>query len=278
MLSYQHGYHAGGFADVVKHLTLSRLLKYMTEKEKPLFYLETHSGRGGYDLFDQQASKTKEYGEGIELLWKQKDKLPTLFSPYIEIIGDLNTSKKLRYYPGSPCLAINLLREQDRIYCCELHPREFEHLESLHHAGKRVFCSHSDGVASLGSLLPPPERRGLIFIDPSFEIKTEYKLIPKAIKAAYQRFSTGVFCLWYPLVDNYYHEQLLRNMQAIGAKSNLRIEFNLNSGQEGMTGCGLWIINPPYVLCEELKLGLKHLTTVFNPGKSTFLVNELNCD
>ncbi|MBA2651717.1 MAG: 23S rRNA (adenine(2030)-N(6))-methyltransferase RlmJ [Tatlockia sp.] len=277
MLSYQHGYHAGHYADVVKHLTLSRLLNYMTSKDKPLFYLETHSGRGFYDLQSSQAAKTKEYCEGIDLLWNQKEKSPSVFGPYLDIINNLNNSQKLRYYPGSPSIAINMLRDQDRLFCCELHPREFEYLQNLPQQGKRVFYSHSDGMESLNALLPPIERRGLVFIDPSFEVKTDYKLVPRAIKSAYQRFSTGVFCLWYPLVDTFYHEQLLRSMESIGAKSNLRIEFYLNNSPQsgmGMTGCGLWIINPPYLLKEEIKIGLKYLTTLFNTGKSSFLVNE----
>jgi 23S rRNA (adenine2030-N6)-methyltransferase len=275
MLSYQHGYHAGHFADVVKHLTLTRLLSYMTAKEKPLFYLETHSGRGIYDLHGSQASKTKEHCEGIDILWKQKDKLPPVFSPYLEIINQVNKSEKLRYYPGSPCIAINMLREQDRIYCCELHPREYEYLQKLPYLNKRVFYSQSDGIASLNALIPPTERRGLIFIDPSFEVKSEYKEIPKAIKAAYQRFSTGVYCLWYPLVDQFYHDQLLRAMAKIGTENALRIEFSwTNSNQIGMTGCGLWIINPPFTLAEEIKSALQYLRTLI-PGDSSYLVEKV---
>ena len=274
MLSYQHGYHAGNFADVVKHLTLSRLLSYMTSKEKPLFYLETHSGRGLYDLKDSQANKTKEYLQGIDLLWKNKEKLPPVFSPYLQAICKINQANELRFYPGSPSLAIDFLREQDRLFCCELHPREFEHLEELPHYGKRMFCSHSDCMESLKSLLPPIERRGLIFIDPSYEVKTDYKEIPKAIKSAYARFSTGVFCLWYPLVDKRLHEQLLRGLDNIAAANTLRIEFCLSGlTQPGMTGCGLWICNAPYILANEMKIALQELRTLFNPGVSSFIID-----
>lgn len=272
MLSYQHGYHAGNFADVVKHLTLSRLLNYMLNKEKPLFYLETHSGRGCYDLQDSQAKKTGEYRQGIQLLWDQKETLAPLFSPYLQTIDKIN-NKSLRFYPGSPSIAIDMLRTQDRLYCCELHPREFEYLETLPHQGKRVFYSHSDGITSLNALLPPAERRGLVFIDPAYELKTEYKQIPKAIKSAYQHFSTGIYCLWYPLVDKYLHEQLLRGLSAIESKKALRIEFHLTAAsQPGLTGCGLWIINPPYVLANEMKIALKELCSLFNPGVSSFIV------
>lgn len=270
MLSYQHGYHAGNFADVVKHATLCRILTYLAKKEKPLFYLETHSGKGRYDLKDSQAIKTGESEQGIKLLWKYKNQLSPLFSPYLKCISALNTSD-LRFYPGSPALAIELLRAQDRLYCCELHPREFEQLKALPHAGKRIFFSHSDGMATLQTLLPPPERRGIIFLDPSYELKEEYKTIPQAIKLAYQRFSTGIFCLWYPLVDSRLQQQLLRGMENIGASNTMRLEFNWTTmNVEGMTGCGLWIINPPYTLEAEMKTILEQLKTVFNPGISSF--------
>ncbi len=275
MLSYQHGYHAGCFADVIKHLTLSRLLNYMVMKEKALFYLETHAGRGLYDLKSTQSLKTDEHSQGISLIWSHKKEFSKLFNPYLQTISKANTHHELRFYPGSPLFALEMLRLQDRLFCSELHPREFEHLEALPRQGKRVFISHSDGMADMNALLPPPERRGLIFIDPSYEIKTEYRQVPKAIKNAYERFSTGVFCLWYPLINEQFHDQLLRGMKNSGVKSSLRIEFNLNNPKElGMKGCGLWIINPPYVLEEEMSLILQQLCKVFNPGKSSFIIDK----
>ncbi|MFA5960165.1 MAG: 23S rRNA (adenine(2030)-N(6))-methyltransferase RlmJ [Tatlockia sp.] len=275
MLSYQHGYHAGNYADVVKHLTLTRLLHYLLTKEKPLFYLETHSGRGLYDLKAGQSTKTHEYQQGISLLWGKKEKLDPLFSLYLQAIEQCNQDAGLRFYPGSPAIALHMLRELDRLFCCELHPREFEHLSQLHRRGKRVFFSENDGITQLNALLPPEERRGLIFIDPSFEIKNEYKTIPQAIMEAHRRFSTGVYCLWYPIVDKQYHEQLLRGMRRIEAKSALRIEFNLNARQAGMGGCGLWIINPPFVLAEEMKKILDTLRTLFHPESASFIIETL---
>lgn len=274
MLSYQHGYHAGNFADVLKHLTLSRLLNYMTRKDKPVFYLETHSGRGIYDLKDSQANKTGEYHQGISLLWQKKSQLPPVFSDYKQILNDLNPKGDLRYYPGSPLIALHGLRPEDRLFCCELHPREFEFLQQLDTRDKRVFFSESDGIHSLKSQLPPAERRGLVFIDPAYEIKNEYKQIPLAIKSAFAHFSAGVYCLWYPLVDKYLHQQLLRGMADIPSVNKLRIEFYLTAAAAtpGMTGCGLWIINPPYTLADEMKEGLQFLRTLFNPGISSYLI------
>jgi 23S rRNA (adenine2030-N6)-methyltransferase len=275
MLSYQHGYHAGNFADVVKHLTLSRILCYAAQKNKPLFYLDTHSGRGLYDLKDSQAMKTGEYLQGINLLWQHRHHLPALFSPYLHCIDKINTGSNLRFYPGSPALAIELLRTQDRLYFCELHPQEFTCLENLKRENKRVFYSHTDGIASLKALLPPVERRGVIFIDPSFEVKDEYKTIPRAIKTAHEKFSTGIYCAWYPLVDRRLSEQFLRGMKAIPATCSLHIEFNMHSNTElGMSGCGLWIINPPFTLKAEMEILLKQWQALCNPLTPTFQIKS----
>jgi 23S rRNA (adenine2030-N6)-methyltransferase len=258
MLSYQHGYHAGNFADVIKHFTLTRILDYLTRKDKALFYLETHSGKGVYDFTDKQAKKTEEYKEGIAKFWDNRNQLPKTFAPYLQTIEKMNPEGNLRYYPGSPYLAMQLLRKQDRLYCCELHNREFEALNALRHPGMNFFCSHSDGIESLQSLVPPPEKRGLIFIDPAYELKDEYKDIPRAIKAAYSKFSTGTYCLWYPIVDKKHTERLVREMSQINTKDYLHFEFTLkDTSKLGMIGCGLWIINPPYVLEAELKEALK---------------------
>ena len=273
MLSYQHGYHAGNFADVIKHLALTQLLSYLTLKDKPLFYLETHSGTGVYHLKSKQSEKTGEYKQGINLIWPQRAKLPVEFQNYLNIIKELNQTDELNYYPGSPVLAINSLRPEDRLFFCELHPNEFELLKQISTYKKKVHFSHSDGVAQLKALLPPPEKRGLIFIDPSYEIKEEYKKIPQAIKNAYAHFSNGVYCLWYPLVDRKFTEQLSKKMQEIEAKNILKVEFNLNLyPNEGMAGCGLWIINPPFTFAAEMETILNILKTYFNPGKSSYII------
>lgn len=273
MLSYQHGYHAGNFADVIKHIALTRLLGYLTLKEKPLFYLETHSGKGLYDLKNKQAEKTKEYQQGIQLLWPNRQSLPLLFQNYLNIIEQLNPMDALQYYPGSPYISLNLLRMQDRMYFCELHPREFEILNQLPRFSKKAHFSKSDGIAAIKALLPPPEKRGLIFIDPSFEIKEEYKEIPLALKQACSRFSTGVYCLWYPLVNKKLTDKLNRGMRDIPIKNTLHIEFSLTpTPTDSMYGCGLWVINPPFTLAEEMKSVLNTLKNYFNPENSSYII------
>lgn len=273
MLSYQHGYHAGNMADVLKHAVLSRVLDYMVQKDKPLFYLETHAGRGRYDLHDKYALKTGEANEGIHCLWNAKEARPSLLEPYFQCLHDLNPSGDLRYYPGSPWIAMHALRQMDRLFFCERHPREFECLQALPHQGKRVHASHCDGLEQLSVLLPPPERRGLVFIDPSFEVKTDYRHIPVHLKKAYRRFPTGVFVLWYPLIENRFNEQLQKGLAAIGAEKKLRIEFHLNApDNRGMQGSGLWIINPPHRLASELKPVCQLLSRLFNPNQSSFFL------
>lgn len=274
MLSYQHGYHAGNFADVVKHFTLTRLLHYLTLKEKPIFYLETHAGKGCYDLEHEQALKTSEASQGIKAIWNNRSQWPDLFQPYIKSIQGVNHLDTLRYYPGSPLLAMRLLRSQDRMIACELHPQEFTALTTLKkipHQPK-VHFRQVDGILELASRLPPPERRGLIFIDPSYEIKSEYESIAKAVSMAYQRFSTGVYCIWYPIIHSNRHLTLVSHLTKMKLKTSLRIEFNLNESTLGMTGCGLWIINPPYILEKELQFGLNVLKELMNQYKPSTLV------
>lgn len=273
MLSYQHGYHAGNYADVLKHSALTRLLSYLTIKEKPLFYLETHAGKGLYDFRHRQAIKTGEYKTGINPIWDARKQAPHLIQPYLQMINQLNSSTELRYYPGSPMIAIEMLRAQDRMFFCELHPREFEELNKLSTQGKRVHFSDSDGMAALKAMLPPPEKRGLIFIDPAYEIKDEYKSIAQAVQAAYTRFATGVYCVWFPIVDKFWVNKLDRGIQAISGADKIRIEFNLNDPEiEGMTGTGLWVINPPYTFAEEMKTVCAFLKNHFNREHSTFKV------
>ena len=281
MLSYQHGYHAGNFADVLKHVALLRVMRYLTQKEKPLAYLETHAGRGMYDLHDSFAKKTNEARQGVELLWESRAQLPEVFSPYIQAISqcnasDANITDVLRYYPGSPWFAMKALRAMDRALCCELHPQEFTQLKRLPHQDVRAVFKQVDGFEALKAALPPAERRGLIFIDPSYEVKTDYQTVTKALQDAYQRFATGVYCLWYPIVDKRHHEQLLRGLKRVGAKDNCCVEFYLTkSTTAGMRGCGLWFINQPYVLDSELKFVLDTLCRVLNPGVATYKLFEI---
>lgn len=276
MLSYQHSYHAGCFADVMKHAILTRILNYLTQKDNPLLYLDTHAGRGEYDLQHEHSLKTNEAQLGIQPLWEQRAKLSPLFSSYMKTIECLNERDTLRYYPGSPEIAIQLLRQQDRLVFCELHPAEFDFLDQLPRQGLRVSCKKEDGLKNINALLPPMERRGLVFTDPSYERKSEYQEVVQSFKAAYKRFPTGTYCLWYPYINNAVPDQFLQSLEKINShdtKKHLRLEFHMNQKLGiGMTGSGLWIINPPYILAEEGKKMLEELTQIIQPDSASCLV------
>jgi 23S rRNA (adenine2030-N6)-methyltransferase len=273
MLSYQHSYHAGCFADVIKHIGLCTILAYATQKEKPLFYLDTHAGRGLYDLNDKHAMKNQEFLLGISALWSEKNHLPSEFTPYLNAIAHWNPDGHLRYYPGSPAFALQMLRRQDRLYLCEKHPGEFEHLQTFFKHSARVHCADTDGYKALNACLPPLEHRGVIMIDPSYEIKDEYRLVPQAIQAALRLFATGIYCVWYPIIDRKLRSQLLQGMTKVAQHRSLCAEFYLNSQPPlGMDGCGLYIINPPFTLEAQLRIQFDRLLTILNPGRSSYVL------
>lgn len=266
MLSYQHSFHAGCYADVIKHFCLCQILAYMTQKDKPMLYLDTHAGRGSYDLTSPDAQKTGEAKDGIIKLLAHRNELPSIFAPYLETIG-----KNTGYYPGSPLIALKLLRPIDRIYACELHPREFSILNTIRSKNAKFHAAAIDGIAALNALLPPPEKRALVFIDPSYEVKSEYQSIPKALLNAYKKFPQAVFVLWYPIVDQEYHYQMLKQFKRLESDKTLRVEFFTNDDR-GMNGTGLWFINPPYTLKNDLKIACEIFKKIFNAKGSSYLI------
>lgn len=253
MLSYQHAYHAGNYADVLKHAVLTYILGYMQHKDAAFFYLETHAGRGLYDLNGPMAQKTREYQAGITQIWQKRTQCPAAFAEYLNIVSSLNAEDGLRYYPGSPRIAQHFLRPQDRMMAFELHPREFELLSSLPKSGKKTHYKASDGLQALRSELPPLEKRAVICIDPSYEVKDDYKTIPNTLEQALQRFAQGVYLLWYPIIDMHQHARWVRRLEALNTSKTLRVESYLAKPPlQGMLGHGLWIINPPYTLTKDV--------------------------
>lgn len=198
---------------------------------------------------------------------------------YQRTLTELNPNLKLKYYPGSPTLAISSFRSQDRLFINELHPQEYQLLTHCPKQHKRVHFAEEDGIKQLKALLPPPEKRGLIFIDPAYEIKSEYVTIPKAIREAYKIFSSGVYILWYPIIHPEYHHQLIREFKKIPTEKTLKIEFIFKSApQLNMHGCGLWIINPPYILEKNAKEFLKELQQLFSDTPTSFSIQAGNSD
>lgn len=247
MLSYQHIYHAGNAADVQKHALLAFMLAYLTRKDKPLSYIETHAGRGLYRIDSQEARKTGEAGAGI-------GRLAGHFAPdhpYRRLLDKIAREYGGNIYPGSPLIAAQSLRPSDSIHLAELHPREFDALaEAMNGSGAQLY--KEDGLKTALSLSPPSPRRGLMLIDPSWELKDEYQTMPRFIAKVRRKWNVGVIALWYPLLESRAHEAMLDELSRDHPDA-LRHEVSFPPVREGhrMQGSGMFIINPPWGLEEE---------------------------
>ncbi|RYI00356.1 MAG: 23S rRNA (adenine(2030)-N(6))-methyltransferase RlmJ [Acetobacteraceae bacterium] len=255
MLSYQHLYHAGNLADVQKHATLAWVLDYLTRKDKPLTYIETHAGRGVYDLSADEAVKTGEAAAGIVLA----EALFPADHPYRQRLDEARAGYGPRAYPGSPLIAALGLRETDTIHLAELHPQEFAHLKAV----AKDWAAHvhqTDGFELALALTPPTPRRGLMLIDPSFEVKADYEAIPRHMANIHRKWNVGILILWYPILKDGAHGPMLKALEA-AFPDGLRHEVRFPPVREGhrMEGSGLFVVNPPYGLAEELRA----LTTRF---------------
>lgn len=268
MLSYRHGYHAGNYADVLKHCMLLQTVKLLQKKNKPFVYIDTHSGAGGYKLFDEFAQKTGEYKNGIEKIWQQTD-LPPALADYVDAVKTFNTeSDDLDYYPGSPAFLGMELREKDRMVLHELHSTDYQFLATSFAKDKQAKVTNDDGLQGLIAAVPPLERRGIVLIDPSYEIKTDYEDVANIIIKAHKRFATGVYMLWYPVVNRELTEAMLETLKNSGIRKQLRIEqaISPDSNEFGMTAAGLWIINPPWQLDDIATETLAYLNKTLNQG------------
>ncbi|WP_017349846.1 23S rRNA (adenine(2030)-N(6))-methyltransferase RlmJ [Pantoea sp. A4] len=272
MLSYRHSFHAGNHADVLKHTVQSLIIESLKEKEKPFFYLDTHAGAGRYQLSGEHAERTGEYLEGIGRIWQQPD-APELLAPWLSAVKSLNHSGNLRYYPGSPLIARHLLREDDKLQLTELHSSDYPLLRNEFSKDARARVERADGYQQLKSKLPPPSRRGLILIDPPYEMKSDYQAVVKGIQEGYKRFNTGIFALWYPVVMRQQIKHMLRDLEATGIRRILQIELAVrpDSDQRGMTASGMIVINPPWKLEQQMRelLPWLHKTLVPNGNGHT---------
>ncbi|MEC5343298.1 23S rRNA (adenine(2030)-N(6))-methyltransferase RlmJ [Brenneria populi] len=267
MLSYRHSFHAGNHADVVKHTVQSLIVTALKEKEKPFLYLDTHAGAGRYQLSGEHAERTGEYLDGIAKIW-QRDDLPAELEPYMQAVRAYNHNGQLRYYPGSPLIARQLLREQDKIHLTELHPSDFPLLRNEFQKDARARVLREDGYQQLKSQLPPLSRRGFILIDPPYELKTDYQAVVKGIQEGHKRFATGVFALWYPVVLRQQIKRLLKELEATGIRNILQIELAVlpDSDRHGMTASGMIVINPPWKLKAQMESVLPWLHGALSPA------------
>ena len=264
MLSYRHSFHAGNHADVLKHSILLALLQYMGRKEKPWWYIDTHAGAGCYTLGAQQGRSQAEYLQGVARLWDADD-LPEMLLTYKHAVAQFNSRQHLIFYPGSPAIARTLQRPQDRLHLFELHPTDFEQLTHVFRDDyPAVTVARKDGFLGLKALLPPPGRRAVVLIDPSYEIKDDYRQVVTALSEALRRFQTGVYMIWYPMLARQEAVRLPSRLKEIapGDWLDVRIQVGGPDGQGwGLFGSGVFIINPPWILPDMLEQTLPWLTT-----------------
>lgn len=275
MLSYRHAFHAGNFADVLKHSVLTLVLEYMTRKDKGFTYIDTHSGAGMYQLEDEYAQKTGEFKNGIGKLINNSD-LPQALVPYIEIISSLNNDE-LSLYPGSPGIAKQFTRRQDSVHLFELHPTDIQHLTDFCQRWNKSHVKQEDGYQGLLGLLPPPSRRAVVLMDPPYELKEDYVKAVKTLIKAYQKFATGTYILWYPVVKRDLVDQMQQSFMNSEVKNILQVEFCLepDTTEYGMTGTGLFIINPPWQLNAQLSEIMPYLKSSLGDSGSSYNLVQL---
>jgi 23S rRNA (adenine2030-N6)-methyltransferase len=253
LLSYRHAFHAGNFADVLKHLVLVQCLEYLTGKDKPLVFIDTHAGAGGYSLDSDQAGMHREFDQGIGRLWDLRDP-PEAIARYLELVKAFNKTDKLRAYPGSPWFARQLLRPQDRLELFELHPADLELLSRNFHKARRVRLHREDGFKGCLGLLPPVERRGLVLMDPAYEVKSDYLQVIATLTKAHRRFHTGTYLIWYPVVERHRIDGMARALKHSGIRDVQQFELGIRAeDRTGMGSCGLFVVNPPWTLLATLQ-------------------------
>lgn len=291
MLSYRHAFHAGNHADVLKHMVIVQLLRHLGRKESPYMVIDTHAGAGVYALNGNHAGKNAEYETGIAPLWERTD-LPEAVADYLRLVKDFNPGGKMHYYPGSPYCARQLMREQDRLRLFELHPTESKVLADNFHKseahairqgkhpatrGKRVMIARGDGFLALKALLPPPSRRALVLIDPSYEDKRDYRRARETLQDALVRFSTGIYAVWYPVLQRSESRQFSHHLKRLGARSWLNVTLSVCSPSPdgfGLHTSGMFVLNPPWTLEAALKDAMPYLVEVLGRDSGAGFVLE----
>ena len=264
MLSYRHAFHAGNHADVLKHFVLVAVLRYMSQKDKPFWVIDTHAGAGAYGLDAGYAAQNAEWENGIARLMLSPSEhdaamaslLPSALADYVALVRDMNTTGKLTFYPGSPYIAHKLIRREDRLRLFELHTTDVDLLgKTFKSAGRQVMVTLGDGFAGMKANLPPPPRRGLVLIDPSYEDKRDYGRVVDALQDGLQRFATGTYMLWYPMLARLEAQRLPDRLHRI-AEHWLDVSLTVSTPSRdgfGMHGSGMFIINPPWTLAATLR-------------------------
>ena len=264
MLAYRHAFHAGNHADVLKHSVLTLVLRYMNTKDKAYRLIDTHAGAGGYSLEGRYALKKGEFEQGIARLWARDD-LPEALADYVGLVRGFNPQGALEQYPGSPAFAQMLLRAQDQLRLFELHPTEFKILASYLGDTKGAEVKNADGFESLKGQLPPPSRRAVVLMDPSYEGHGDYPRVIASLREALARFAEGVYMVWYPQVSKLEAAQLPKRLEALAPKAWLHVRLTVQQPDSqgfGLAGSGIFIINPPYNLHDQVIRLMPYLVDV----------------
>jgi 23S rRNA (adenine2030-N6)-methyltransferase len=274
-MNYRHAFHAGGFADVIKHIVLVRILTYLQEKQAAFRVVDTHAGAGIYDLTGDEARRGGEWLTGIARLMQARfsEKALPLVVPYLDIVRAFNPQAELKAYPGSPLIARALLRPQDRLTACEVEPNARKRLIEALRRDTQARVVDLDGWTALPAFVPPKERRGLVLIDPPYEQKDEFERLAEGFTEAFAKWPTGSYLLWYPVKSRRATDTLARHVAAavaaaVPAGKCLRLEFSVapQSAEAGLASAGLLIVNPPWTLAGELKAILPELEKPLGQG------------
>ena len=277
MLSYRHAFHAGNHADVLKHYIEVQLLRYLAQKDKPFWYIDTHAGAGCYSLDSGYAIQNAEYQNGIARLWDRND-LPASLAEYVALVKHINPDGQMKLYPGSPLIALKLLREQDRMRLFELHPTDSEILQqNFAGHGTQMLIQTADGFGALKALLPPPPRRALVLIDPPYEDKQDYRHVVSALREGLKRFASGMYAVWYPQLQRAEARQLPEQLKKLSVKSWLHVALSVQAPGEdgfGMHGSGMFILNPPWTLHAGLQQVMPYLVKMLGRNEEGSFVLE----
>ena len=270
IMNYRHAYHAGNFADVLKHVVLIMLVEHLKKKPAPFFYLDTHAGRGVYDLSEAQAQRSGEYKNGIgRLLEAPAASLPPEVASYVGLVRASagKGHSAITAYPGSPAIVARLRRPDDRLVLMETHPKEAAALRTALGRHRQVSVLESDGYAALKAQLPPRENRGLVLIDPPYESDAEFDRVLAGLEVAHGRWPTGTLCVWYPLTARAGPLRFQRELEGSGLRKVLDVRLSVlpADAQVGMAGAGLVIVNPPWLLDERLRELLPPLHRLLSP-------------
>jgi 23S rRNA (adenine2030-N6)-methyltransferase len=269
-MNYRHAFHAGNFADVLKHAVLVRILLHLRAKPAAFRVIDTHAGAGRYDLAGPEATRSLEWREGIGRLVAAPLGEPArlLLAPYLDAIAALNKPGNLTCYPGSPALVRAFLRAQDRLLACELEPNAAAALARTLAGDRRCKALAIDGWTALHAYVPPKERRGLVLVDPSFEDAGDFARLGEALEAAQRKWAGGTYLLWYPIKERAGPDALARRLRRSGIAKILRVELSLGGtrADNRLGACGLIVVNPPWTLADELAILLPELAAILSAG------------